>query len=434
RDRQREAREQIESTTGALRDMLPFLAESTDRAREAAERATDPFSQFAQQLREDLDPDDMARLNSALADLGLTFDDLPGKLRQIEGGDVAFLTSELERLGVGADVARAAAEKLVQANFDVDFAQGLADAAAAGSDLGPAIADALNELDPFVRQLLVLRDLNNDLRIGESVGRILDEISAAGGPAADTLRRVREELGGDASDLEVYDLFLDRIAAIQSATDYLGPSGRSSWDLVSRSIQAAVDYADRYGVEVDEAVEKTDRLGDALAGLTSQGALLDLVDQQRRVAEAERQISLALTEDERQKAIENYQREVIRLGKEVDAYGRTVDGIDEEHVTNIVTLLEQGSVAAAQRMIDELVGDRTITIDFQVNQPGAFNVRFNNDGSPQIVGNPARDEAAFLDSGRGGDTYQTFNYQIIGQDPIQTRRDYEFRNGPVGAV
>ena len=300
--------------------------------------------------------------------------------------------------------------------------------------------------------LALVNEINDSTRTGDDGDGLFGWLTKASPMAA--LQQyngwLAETLGLTNDNEEATSGWADTIASeIASAVEEATAGAKSlerEWDNTGRGIGGAItDAAEEGGGMFDRLGEKGVKAADdvaaawegALGMLTGQEQILDLTEQQRRVAEAERDISLAMTEEDRTKAIEDYQREVIRLAREVDDYAKSVDDIDEERVTNILTLLNQGSIAEAQRLIDDLVGDRTITIDFEVNQPGPLKVKFDNDGSPTIVGSSDRNDGVFLDdlsSGAKSVVNNTFNYQIIGQDPIQTRRDWEFRNGPDGAV
>lgn len=423
---QQRTREAIQDTTDAILDQLGIV----DGIEGTFDDAGDAYEIFADKLLGD--DKDLAKVAGPLAELGLTVDDLGRVLRTVQSQDADAITSLITELG-GSDSA----------------ARSMRDILEAGQDLSEVnwypLEQGLTGADERSRSiLLAIRDLvevTDDLHVDEAAAKTLDAIAVSSEKARDAIIQLREA-NPEASDLEILDLYVQKLNEVGDGAK----SAQREWENAGRGVGGAItDAAEEGGGMFDRLGEKGVKAADdvaaawegALGMLTGQEQILDLTEQQRRVAEAERDISLAMTEEDRTKAIEDYQREVIRLAREVDDYAKSVDDIDEERVTNILTLLNQGSIAEAQRLIDDLVGDRTISIDFEVNQPGPLKVKFDNDGSPTIVGSSDRNDGVFLDdlsSGAKSVVNNTFNYQIIGQDPIQTRRDWEFRNGPDGAV
>ncbi len=426
RDRQREVEEQTRETTSAILEQLGIVDELQGRYDEAG----NAYEIFADKLLDD--DEDLDRVGQAMAALGLNVDDLATTLRTVQTRDADGLRALVLAAGGSEEAADALAE-LVERGLDLSKVNwNAAESGLTGFD--GASRDALEAIRTLV-------GVAEDLQIDAAAAAALDQIAFSGEEAAESIRALRDA-NPTASDLEILDLYVDKLDDVGDGAK----SAQREWENTGRGIGGAIaDAAEEGGGMFDRLGEKGVKAADdvaaawegALGMLTGQEQILDLTEQQRRVVEAERKISLALTEDDRQKAIEDYQREVIRLAREVDDYAKSVDDIDEERVTNILTLLNQGSITEAQRLIDDLVGDRTIKIDFEVNQPGPLKVKFDNDGSPTIVGSSDRNDGVFLDdlsSGTKSVVNNTFNYQIIGQDPIQTRRDWEFRNGPDGAV
>ena len=425
RDRQREVEEQTRETTSAILEQLGIVDDLQGRYDEAG----NAYEIFADKLLDD--DEDMDRVAQAMAALGLNVDDLATTLRTVQTRDADGLR-ELVLAAGGSEEAADALAELVERGLDLSKVNWTA-AESGLTGFDGASRDALDAIR-------ILVSIAEDLQIDAAAAAALDQIAFSGEDAAAAIQALRDA-NPEASDLEILDLYVDKLDEVGDGAK----SAQREWENAGRGIGGAIaDAAEEGGGMFDRLGEKgvknAEDVAEAWAGalgqLTDQEQLLDLTEQQRRVVEAERKISLALTEDDRQKAIEDYQREVIRLAREVDDYAQSVDDIDEERVTNILTLLNQGSITEAQRLIDDLVGDRTITIDFEVNQPGPLRVRFDNDGSPTIIGSTDRSDAVFVDDGgtAGAKSVTNHYYQIIGQDPIQTRRDWEFRNGPEGAV
>lgn len=425
RDRQREVEEQTRETTSAILEQLGIV----DGLQGRYDEAGNAYEIFADKLLDD--DEDMERVAQAMAALGLNVDDLATTLRTVQTRDADGLR-ELVLAAGGSEEAADALAELVERGLDLSKVNwNAAESGLTGFD--GASRDALDAIR-------ILVGVAEDLQIDAAAAAALDQIAFSGEDAAAAIQALRDA-NPDASDLEILDLYVAKLDEVGDGAK----SAQREWENAGRGIGGAIGEAaeqgggmfDRLGEKgVQAAEDVAEAWAGALGQLTDQEQLLDLTEQQRRVVEAERKISLALTEDDRQKAIEDYQREVIRLAREVDDYAQSVDDIDEERVTNILTLLNEGSITEAQRLIDDLVGDRTITIDFEVNQPGPLRVRFDNDGSPTIIGSTDRSDAVFVDDGgtAGAKSVTNHYYQIIGQDPIQTRRDWEFRNGPEGAV
>jgi prefoldin subunit 5 len=263
KDGQAAAREEIERTTQSLADQLPFLAEQMEAVAAAAGESTDPFRQFAQVLLNEFDENQVAQVRAALADLGLTIEDLPSLLRDLEQSPLDTFAAKLAALGISEDQSRRIAEFIDQAknlpeNDDVAFAFGID-------------PHALDQVREVAQGLIDLRQAADDLQINDAVGRVLDLIATNGGSAATALRTVRAELGAEASDLEVYE----RLLVLLDATSEEASTAAKE---VERSIDSASSRMRRFGADGVEAMGAVEEATSSTNGaISSLGDVIDRV-------------------------------------------------------------------------------------------------------------------------------------------------------------
>jgi hypothetical protein len=121
----------------------------------------------------------------------------------------------------------------------------------------------------------------------------------------------------------------------------------------------------------EAAAEALDEVGDAYDRLrtpSTDSSLLDLADQFDQVRDAAREAAQAQAEGnaDAERQARDYLRERIALHDAIVDYAEEVGGLSEAKVTRLLTLVDRGQLADAERLLNELTGDRYVKLNIDV--------------------------------------------------------------------
>ena len=221
-----------------------------------------------------------------------------------------------------------------------------------------AVGEQVAELAPYVEYLAKAVSLMNELAdvtppTAEDVGSLGDKIreqAKAARESGDAMKYLTEQ--GYSTDT-ASRILKDTLDAVGEAASEAGPNVEDLMDAFSEAAGAAGavnDLSDSFGIllgqldtrdAIDNVIDAFDDLDTAWAeAAEAQAAGSEDADRKTREAAA---------------SVRDLQRDVI-------AYGDTVDGLPPERITEILALINEGSVDEARLLFAELTAGETKTI------------------------------------------------------------------------
>lgn len=207
KERQEEIEQATEDASERMLEQLGLLEGFQDLLDGIVE--TEGFS-LAETLLGDMEPEDVAKLNAALADLDLTWDDLTAALEASDNGTITALADEmlaasgvLDQYGLSA---RAVSEAITDTDNYLDFIEAIA-----GYDV--ELREALRQDDAFqalYENIEGIEDTFDDIDVEKAMADVINAIKVD--PRyADEWKRLREAFPGDSE--------LDSLRKLEAANE-----------------------------------------------------------------------------------------------------------------------------------------------------------------------------------------------------------------------
>ena len=243
------ARDSLIEQAGAVTQ----LTDAFDNLEETGAKGTP----IAEALLEGLDEEDLAKLNSGLSDLGLTYEDLFQIVEDGEGTFAPFTETLIESdpaLKAIADRLGLTSRELADAVANADDLDGLF------AELGITSRRTKSQLTGTFKPLLddveAVEDRFDEIDLDKAVVQALEAIEVAGGPAADALADIRERFPND-SNVRIYQRLNEELERQEGAAE------------------AAAAKQERLADAQEEAARAAERQADSIDGLIGTQQALD---------------------------------------------------------------------------------------------------------------------------------------------------------------
>jgi hypothetical protein len=324
------------------------------------------------------DQEKLDKIGDSVVAIGKTVEDLPGIFRQLssETGAIDFLedlreSSELSEKALGdlIDLMRGSSNL---GEFDLDL-----------SGAAPALQDFVALNRDAVEGLFELIQASTAVDLGAAYREALVDIQQTE-EGLKLLGQAQANIGPDAGIEELLAEYQRLRAELDETEESVGRvstvvrDGVGDWNGWMEAAREAFGAVLDGSVEAVAALDPvTKKLQEITGSIDEEQVILGLAEQFDRVAAAAAAAAEAQAKgmDDAESKARSYRREQLKLREEIVDYLETIEDIPLSKVTEIDTLLDRGNLVEAQRLLEELAGDRfaNLFIDIVPRNTNTFN-------------------------------------------------------------
>jgi hypothetical protein len=373
-----EGQEGLDEKTRAASDAIAEQSGAVDALAEAIKRATtgDPLvtailGQFGD------DEEQLDKITDALARLGIQIDGGLGEaLRRLRGEDSRVPI--LEQMSLLADRSVEDLERIDEAlRRTSGYNEFFNRLVAINPELGRFVAANRTAFEDLAR----LDDAANEIDLGAAYADALLEIQKTT-QGVELLAQAQANVGGDAGIGELlaeYERLRAELVETEGSVEAVATTVREAagdWDDFRFAAEEALGAVLRGATDAVASLDPvTKKLQEITGRVDEEQTILALVDQFDSVADAAERWAKSVEENSEDVAdnLRAYRREQLKLTEDVVAYLETLEDIPLSKVTEIDALLDKGKLVEAQRLIEELTGDKFSTLFVDIVPRGGSN-------------------------------------------------------------